>query len=377
MKLRATPIAVLAEVRSGGAAPQDPSAFGQDGHAFVRAGSLVKLLNGAGESSLEKLSPISASAHGLKLFPRDTVLFAKSGMSATKGHVYRLKEPAYVVSHLAALVPRDAADGRFLTHALQRFSPVSLIKDPAYPSIRLGDIEAMTVLAPSNVAQRAKIAAILDQALAVRQIRQHAINRLATLGQAVFFDMFGDPRLRGTDHELPLGSVARLINGRAYRKHEEKDSGTPVLRIQNLNGGSRWFYSDLTLDGDKYCDRGDLLFAWSGTFGPYMWRGPKVIYHYHIWKIEPGPQIQKQYLFWLLKLLSADVKQSGRGISMTHATKHAMDRRLIPVPPLDLQKKFAIQMEGIGTLSGRYKAALDRSDQLFAALQDRAFSGEP
>ena len=103
MKLDAMPLSRLASVKSGGGAPQDPSAFTTTGFPFVRAGSLPKLRVGEDAGSLEKLEPEVANRYGLSLFPAGTVLFAKSGMSATKGHVYRLKAPAYVVNHLAAL----------------------------------------------------------------------------------------------------------------------------------------------------------------------------------------------------------------------------------------------------------------------------------
>ncbi|MEI1540321.1 hypothetical protein QJN61_25030, partial [Escherichia coli] len=26
-------------------------------------------------------------------------------------------------------------------------------------------------------------------------------------------------------------------------------------------------------------------YAWSASFGPFIWTGEKVIYHYHIWKL--------------------------------------------------------------------------------------------
>ena len=84
MSFQSVPLASLADVRSGGGAPQDQAEFSVNGHPFVRAGSLIKLLEGADESNLEKLEPEAAKRHGLKLFPDGTVLFAKSGMSATK-----------------------------------------------------------------------------------------------------------------------------------------------------------------------------------------------------------------------------------------------------------------------------------------------------
>ena len=42
--------------------------------------------------------------------------------------------------------------------------------------------------------------------------------------------------------ETVLGECLEVINGRAYKLPEMLDSGTPILRIQNLNKGDRWFY---------------------------------------------------------------------------------------------------------------------------------------
>jgi hypothetical protein len=136
VKIESIPLASLAVVSSGGGAPQDPTAFSESGHPFVRAGSLPRLLDGVAEQELEKLQPETAGRHGLKLFPKGTVLFAKSGMSATKGYVYSLKGPAYVVSHLAALVPRDQRDSSYLVRALQMYPPFSEAFNPVYEECR-------------------------------------------------------------------------------------------------------------------------------------------------------------------------------------------------------------------------------------------------
>jgi hypothetical protein len=46
MSWQQTPLAELANVRSGGGAPQSADDFSETGHPFVRAGSLIKLLTG-------------------------------------------------------------------------------------------------------------------------------------------------------------------------------------------------------------------------------------------------------------------------------------------------------------------------------------------
>src|SRR5258708_7306651 len=76
---------------------------------------------------------------------------------------------------------------------------------------------------------------------------------------------------------VPLSRLVRVLNGRAYKQQELLSTGTPILRVGNLFTSSHWYYSDLELDQDKYCDAGDLIYAWSASFGPFIWGGPKVI----------------------------------------------------------------------------------------------------
>ena len=140
------------------------------------------------------------------------------------------------------------------------------------------------------------------------------------------------PRLRfaefkdaGEWEEATLGSAARFINGRAYKQEELLDKGTyRVLRVGNFFTNKEWYYSDLELEEDKYCEDGDLLYAWSASFGPRIWRGEKTIYHYHIWKVEPNDAIDKNFLFILLDYETEKMKsQSANGFALLHITKGA------------------------------------------------------
>src|SRR5687768_2719947 len=101
MKSNTVLLGQIAKVGAGQGAPQAKSAFSREGYSFIRAASLENLCKGGNESSLEKLSASSAARHHLRLYPEGTVVFAKSGMSATKNRIFRLRKPAYVVNHLA------------------------------------------------------------------------------------------------------------------------------------------------------------------------------------------------------------------------------------------------------------------------------------
>lgn len=110
---------------------------------------------------------------------------------------------------------------------------------------------------------------------------------------------------------IPLGEVATLLNGRAYKQAELLEAGpTPLLRVGNFfsNRSRSWYYSDLDLQDEKYCDEGDLLYARSASFGPKIWQSPRAIYHYHICKILTTEHIDKKFLFYLLEKDSEDIE---------------------------------------------------------------------
>jgi len=161
--------------------------------------------------------------------------------------------------------------------------------------------------------------------------------------------------------ECRLGDALTLVNGRAYKKPEMLSEGTPILRIQNLNGGENWFYSDLDLPVDKYCEKGDLLYAWSATFGPYWSRWDhRLIYHYHIWKVVPGDCMDKIFAFYELKRITGALKASAHGVAMPHITKSGMEDWAITLPPLAEQKAIAEKLDTLLAQVESTKARLER-----------------
>ena len=166
-----------------------------------------------------------------------------------------------------------------------------------------------------------------------------------------------------------LGEVCRFINGKAYKKPELLDQGKyPVLRVGNFFTNDNWYYSDLELHEDKYCDDGDLLYAWSASFGPRIWEGGKVIYHYHIWKVIPKIEIvSKKYLFYLLDWDTEALKaEHGTGSTMMHVGKGAIEKRVVPIPPLAVQNKVVQILDTFTTLTAELTAELLAREKQYA-----------
>ena len=180
-----------------------------------------------------------------------------------------------------------------------------------------------------------------------------------------------------------LSQLVRVLNGRAYKKAELLDSGTPVLRVGNLFTSKHWYYSNLQLKEDKYCNEGDLLYAWSASFGPVIWQGPRVIFHYHIWKLSlfTEANLNKRFLYYFLLQHTQEIKSEGHGISMVHMTKGKMETLAVPIPPLAEQHRIVAKVDDLMAHCDRLEAGLDalgssRNRLLESLLHDALVSDE-
>ena len=151
-----------------------------------------------------------------------------------------------------------------------------------------------------------------------------------------------------------LGDIVSLLNGRAYLMPELQDSGKyRILRVGNLSGGNdSWYYSDMELDENKYCENGDLLYAWACNFGPHIWREEKVIYHYHIWKlVENKEKVDRTYLYYYLLHQTPFYLGGVNGATMVHITKKNMEKKTVYIPSsLNVQHRIASILSTYDTL---------------------------
>ncbi|MDP2336075.1 MAG: restriction endonuclease subunit S, partial [Bacteroidota bacterium] len=139
-----------------------------------------------------------------------------------------------------------------------------------------------------------------------------------------------------------LGEVATFINGKAYKQEELLSEGKyKVLRVGNFFTKGDWYYSDLEMEENKYVFDGDLMYAWSASFGPRYWNGEKTVFHYHIWKVIPSELITKQFLFSHLIYDAEKILSSTQGGTMFHITKGDMEKRKINLPPIPEQRAIA------------------------------------
>ena len=182
---------------------------------------------------------------------------------------------------------------------------------------------------------------------------------------------------QGEWEKRTLDKVCVFHNGRAYKQNELLQSGKyRVLRVGNFFTNDSWYYSNLELEEEKIAVRGDLLYAWSASFGPRFWHEEKVIYHYHIWKVDSFQNVTKSYLYYYLEKDATKIKNEVQGGTMVHITKGDMEKRAITYPCIEEQKKIAKLLSIIDERISTQSKIIEDLKKLKSAIIEKVFNGK-
>jgi type I restriction enzyme S subunit len=283
-------------------------------------------------------------------------------------------EPSYLAQFLRSPAAVDAADRSKTGSALRR--------------IILKDIRRLKIPIPPLSEQR-RIAAILDQADAVCRKRHEALSRLADLGQAIFYDMFGDPVTN--TKRWPIGRIGDLLAEVKYgtaAKANEAGLGMPILRMGNLTYDGQIDLTNLkhvvlpARDIQKYTTkRGDILFNRTnskdlvGKTAVVSTDVPMAIAGYLIRSrvnAAGNPYYISAYLNsshgkTVLKNMCKSI------VGMANINAKEMQRIPIALPDIALQNLFEQKLMKISQQKTAFENAAKESAMLFNALQQRAF----
>lgn len=306
-------------------------------------------------------------------------------VGALCGNVRYLRDPFWLTDNGFKVILNKGltVDLRYLTLFLNFANLRQYAKQTAQPVISNVALQEVPVILPP-LPEQERIVSILDAEFAkidaVKAGAEKSLQHAKDLFQAALKKEL-TPK-EGWETKK-FNEEVLVINGRAYRKEELLSCGKyRVLRVGNFFTNDSWYYSDLELDEDKYCDCGDLLYAWSASFGPKIWDGEKVIYHYHIWKMIPSVKLDKYFLYYWLQssLLTEQVMSQLHGTTMVHITKGIMESTTILYPPLPEQEQIVARLDTLSanckTLQANYERTIALCDDMKQALLRKAFNGE-
>jgi restriction endonuclease S subunit len=303
---------------------------------------------------------------------------------ATVGRVGRLAINATTNQAVCHVMPDPAkADAGYMFHALCAKSSeyVSKATGGAQPNINQNTIRQTEIFLPP-LAEQKRIAAILDQADALRRKRKQAIERLNQLGQAIFYEMFGELASR-----RKLEDVCELITDGTHQTPTYAESGVTFLSAKNVTTGHidwtsiKFIPEELHLELSRRCAPkiNDVLLAKNGTTGVAALVDRNLVFDIYVSLalLRPSANVLPKYLLYAVNSESSkrQFNHSLKGVGVSNLHLIDIRKALIPVAPLEDQLKFVSRIDSVQQLSLNMQIAMDKANKSFQALQSRAFAG--
>ena len=238
-----------------------------------------------------------------------------------------------------------------------------------------------------------KIAAILDEADALRQKTKALIAKYDELAQSLFLEMFGDPVTNPKGWELKrLGDLGNLKNGLNYSKQES------AFMIKCLGVGNfkdhykiESFDDVKEVNTDSYPTQdyllkdGDILFVRSNGNNNLVARCI-VTYPREEISTFSGFTIRFRitlnivipiYLTFLFRNIQfrKRVLKGGRGANIQNINQQILSQLSVPVPMIRVQEDFAKAVQQIDQAKLNLKQSHLKSEDTFNSLIQKAFKG--
>lgn len=206
-------------------------------------------------------------------------------------------------------------------------------------------------LPPLNEQQRivAKVEALLEQVREARILRQKACEDTDCLWQAVLADTFPRP---GTD--LPpnwrwvrLGEVCEVVMGQSppSSTYNQNKVGLPFFQGKSDFGELYPSPRVWCSAPKKIAIAGDILISVRAPVGPTNLTNIKCCIGRGLAGIRVGSELDRYWLLFYLRSIENLLASSGTGSTFSAITKKELLSTLVPLPPLEEQRRIVTYLE--------------------------------
>ncbi len=386
--MRTVALSDIAEIQSGAGFPLEYQGFADGDYPFAKVGDIS-------EAKRREGSTISAANHyvssevaqklGAPIFPENTIVFAKIGEAIRGNRKVITTRPMIFDNNVMGIIPNtERVLPQYLFRYLDCIDFYPLANSTTVPSIRKSDMASVEIRLPPMEEQK-RIAAILDQADALRRKRQRALDRLNQLKQATFHEMFGDLLLSKQD-STALGDVCDVRDG-THDSPRYVETGYPLLTSKNFSGG-HIDYSGASIISEadfikinkrSKVDKGDIVMPMIGTIGSPVivdFEPDFAIKNVALIKFK-NSKMNSEFIRQVLDgpLFKSHVENKGRGGTQKFISLGDIRGFQIPLPSIEQQNLFSARMQALRIEKAKHYKAQSNSELLFSSLQYSAFKG--
>lgn len=332
----------------------------------------------------DRVTPVAIARQGLRLFPAGTLLVPKSGASVNLNHRALLGVDAYVVSHLATIVPMSGiVDPEYLYYWSLTYDPRHQAQTTSLPSLPTSLIKS-AVVPVRPIAEQRQIVDILSRADNIVRMRKEAEQKAKEIIPALFLNMFGDPATNPKRWDAAkLGDVGTLDRGRS--RHRPRNAPHllcgpyPFVQtgdVANSRGRIRTHqstYSEAGLAQSRMWPKGTLCITIAANIAATGVLDFDACFPDSVVGFVPGSSVRTEYIQAWLGFLQPMLEAQAPQAAQKNINLQILRELRVPLPPIDLQERFASLVEAISDVKGIQSQALSRAHQAFESLLAKVF----
>ena len=321
--------------------------------------------------------------------PGSVLVVVRSGVLKHTLPVALTTAPVTLNQDMKALTPSDEVHPGFLARLIKSLQPLVLswVRATTADNFPIENLLDLDVQIPPLGEQR-RIAAVLDQADALRDKRRRALAHLDSLARAIFLDMFGE--LDATETVEAVAMQLRTGPFGSQLLHSEfVDDGIAVLGLDNVVRNEFRWGDRRYITPEKYqqlrrytVHPGDVLISIMGTTGRCVVVPqdiPVAINTKHICAVTPDrsrvdPAFLRAAFMWHADS-RAHLRRQTKGSIMDGLNMGIIKAMPLPVPSMRDQLMFGTRVEAADAQRQKLRRALAADEQLYASVQSRAFAG--
>lgn len=358
------------------------TAFISEGIPFINTGNLSNNLidnKGVNYISEEHFNRLSNGKVQI-----NDILFCLRG-SLGKYAINRSVKKGAIASSLVILRAKDNIYYKFLSYFLSTPAFREMVdkanNGSSQPNLSASSVKDFKIPLPP-LPQQQKIANILDAADALRQNDKTLIAKYDELIQALFLEMFGDPVSNPKGWEkVELKKLGKVITG-----------STPPSSKENMFGGDIPFVTPGDLDknqpykrfvteegalNSRTVNKGSLFVCCIGaTIGKTGIARELCTFNQQINAVEWFNKINFQFGYICFTSLKKELIEKAISTTLPIMKKSEFEKLKMICPPIELQKQFEERVKVIEGQKAIAQKSLEKSEELFNSLLQRAFKGE-
>lgn len=235
--------------------------------------------------------------------------------------------------------------------------------------------------------EQKRIAAILDQADALRRLRTRALDRLNALGQAIFHEMFGDPRTNPKRWPIvrlsELGELERGVSKHRPRNEPALLGGDhPLIQTGDVSRAGDYIenygstYSELGLRQSRKWPQGTLCITIAANIADTAILDFDACFPDSVVGFNSGSKPMNFFVHRWFATVKAHLEQIAPAVAQKNINLAILRELPVIKPDIHVVTEFFRRETLLRTQITVASRSLLETHALFTSLQHRAFRGE-